>query len=86
MLFGKQEGPCRRILFLGGHSFELIEEAKDQIGHRRVAIMERGQGLHRAVCGYEVGRFCVMLHKVSREPGCFAYLARVIGGCHSVAA
>ncbi|THG06811.1 hypothetical protein TEA_001960 [Camellia sinensis var. sinensis] len=39
----------------------LEQEAKDQFGHRRVAIMERGQGLRRAVCGYEVGWFCAML-------------------------
>ncbi|GMQ03457.1 hypothetical protein CsSME_00049247 [Camellia sinensis var. sinensis] len=39
----------RRILFLGGWSFEIEETAARQWGHRCLTIVERGQGLCREV-------------------------------------
>ncbi|GMP63195.1 hypothetical protein CsSME_00024984 [Camellia sinensis var. sinensis] len=35
---GGRDAPRRRILFLGGRSFELEEEGEDPIGRRRLAI------------------------------------------------
>ncbi|THG19744.1 hypothetical protein TEA_003209 [Camellia sinensis var. sinensis] len=59
--FGKGKGKAREyatphILFLGGQSFEIEEVAVDQRGCRRLAIVERGQGLWREVVlvGYKV--------------------------------
>ncbi|KAI8001701.1 hypothetical protein LOK49_LG09G00353 [Camellia lanceoleosa] len=49
-------GPRRRILFLGGRSFEFEEVVADHRGHRQLSIVERGQGLRREVVllGFEV--------------------------------
>lgn len=84
---GGRDVPRRRILFLGGRSFELEEEGEDPIGRRRLAIVERGQGLRRSIvlCGYEVGWCCQKLRRASREPGHLAYLGRLIGGRRSLA-
>ncbi|THG01144.1 hypothetical protein TEA_012361 [Camellia sinensis var. sinensis] len=69
MLSGEHEGPCRRILFRGGRSFELTKEAEDQIGLCHLAVVERGQGLRRAVvlCSYEVSWFCAKLWERRRR-------------------
>ncbi|THG09447.1 hypothetical protein TEA_007326 [Camellia sinensis var. sinensis] len=42
MVTGGRDAPCRRILFLGGCTFDLEEEGEDQIGRRRLVIVERG--------------------------------------------
>ncbi|GMP31377.1 hypothetical protein CsSME_00005614 [Camellia sinensis var. sinensis] len=60
-------GPCRRILFLGGRSFELKEAAVDAIGRRSSSIVERDQGLKRAVLlvGFEVRWLVAKMWKAS---------------------
>ncbi|KAF5955063.1 hypothetical protein HYC85_007919 [Camellia sinensis] len=45
----KEVGPRRRILFLGGRSFEFEEASKGVDGKCRISIVERGEGLRRAM-------------------------------------
>lgn len=53
---GKEIGPRRRMLFLGGRSFEFQEETVNQRGHRRLGIVERGSSLRQEMIliGFEV--------------------------------
>ncbi|KAI8029180.1 Protein SMG9 [Camellia lanceoleosa] len=75
-------GPRRRILFLGSRSFELEEAVVDAIGRRSLSIVERGQGLRRAVLlvGFEVCWLVAKLQKASLDPGALQFMGCLSGG------
>ncbi|KAI7999316.1 hypothetical protein LOK49_LG09G00232 [Camellia lanceoleosa] len=79
--------PRRGILFLGGRSFELEVAAVDAIGRRSLSIVERGQGLRRAILlvGFEVCWLVAKLRKASSDPGAHRFLGRLSGRRRSVA-
>lgn len=80
-------GPRRRILFLGGKSFEFEEAIADRKGHRQLSIVERGQGLRQEVVlsGFEVQWTILKLRAVSRVADRPSFLGRIEGNGRSVA-
>ncbi|THG23686.1 hypothetical protein TEA_023048 [Camellia sinensis var. sinensis] len=87
LLLTSEVGPRRRILFLGGRSFKLEEVAVDAIGCRSLFIVERGQGLRRAVLlvGFEVCWLVAKMWKASLDPGTLRFMGRLSGSCRGVA-
>ncbi|THG22553.1 hypothetical protein TEA_028633 [Camellia sinensis var. sinensis] len=85
----EEVGPRRRILFLGGRSFEFQEEAMDQKGHRRLGIVERGSSLRQEVIlvGFEAGRqsFQIVVTIVGRQHQVFILVSEFGDGWESVA-
>lgn len=78
--------PRRRILFLGGKSFEFKEAITDRRGHRQLSIVERGQGLRREVMllGFEVQWTILKLKTPSRVADRPSFLGRIEGKGRSV--
>ncbi|CAL5339365.1 unnamed protein product [Camellia sinensis] len=64
-------GLRRQILFFGGRTFKLEESSVDSISRRSLSIVERGQGLRRAVVlvGSEICWLVTKPRMASQEPG-----------------
>ncbi|KAI8024348.1 hypothetical protein LOK49_LG03G03569 [Camellia lanceoleosa] len=80
-------GPRRRILFLGGWSFELEEASVDSIGRHSISIVERGQGLRRAIVliGHKARWIVAKMQAASMAVDDLHFLGRLYGGSRSVA-
>lgn len=80
-------GPRRRILFLSGRSFELEEASVDLIGRHSISIVEKGQGLRRAVVliGHEARWIVAKMRAASTAPDSLRFLGHLHGGSRSVA-
>ncbi|KAI7986536.1 hypothetical protein LOK49_LG14G00267 [Camellia lanceoleosa] len=83
----KEIGLYWRILFLGNRTFELEESSVDSLGCRSLSIVEREQGLYRAVVlvGFEICWIATKLRMASQEPSHLGYLGHLSGGRRSLA-
>ncbi|KAI7989360.1 hypothetical protein LOK49_LG13G00570 [Camellia lanceoleosa] len=82
----KELGPRRRILFLGGRSFE-FEESNGPDGKCGLSIVEQGEGLRRAVVlnASEVRWLVDRMRLASQEPSNLKFWGRLSGGSRTTA-
>ncbi|GMP27721.1 hypothetical protein CsSME_00003588 [Camellia sinensis var. sinensis] len=82
----KQVGPRRRILFLGGWSFE-FEKSDGADGKCGLSIVERGEGLQWVVVlnVSEVRWLVVRMRLASKEPSSLQFWGRLSGGSWTTA-
>ncbi|XP_028090550.1 uncharacterized protein LOC114290777 isoform X1 [Camellia sinensis] len=82
----KEVGPRRRILFLGGRSFE-FEESDGVDGKCGLSIVERGEGLRRAVVlnVSEVRWLVVRMRLASKKSNSLKFWGRLSGGSRTTA-
>ncbi|KAI8002726.1 hypothetical protein LOK49_LG08G02836 [Camellia lanceoleosa] len=82
----KEVGPRRRLLFLGGRSFE-FEESNTVAGKCGLSIVERGEGLRRAVVlnGSEIRWLVARMRLASKESDSLKFWGRLSGGNRSTA-
>ncbi|KAF5939825.1 hypothetical protein HYC85_020992 [Camellia sinensis] len=82
-----QQIQAKRRAALRANGNSVVEVAVDAIGCRSLSIVERGQGLRRAVLlvGFEVCWLVAKMWKASLDAGTLRFMGRLSGSCRGVA-